>query len=125
MAEDPMIFTEPPPEETYENRKQTSFDDGHVCNYEYYPPKSQIELLHESIEELISNQHRSNSFHQMSIPEELPPINELSGHLNWKNETHTINESKHVDIEEFKMNQHEDSEIFNKDDHSISLFEHM
>lgn len=120
-----MHCAEPLPQETYEEYKHAEYEEAHDCNYEYYPINSQLELLHESIEELISSQHRSNSFHQLSVHEEYPPINELSAHLNWKNEMNSIQEPKRMDIEEFKIDQHEDSEFFNKGDHSISLLELM
>lgn len=94
---------------------------------QYYNCNSEFEVLQDSIEELISSQHRSNSYEELEAE---PPLNELSQKLNMDNEDiiadiDGLGTQKRMSIEELKVVEEDDEELFNKQDQCVSLLELM
>lgn len=93
--------------------------------YGYYNPSSRFEQLQESIEELISSQHRSSMCNNDDLPQE-QPLMQLNRMLNLENggieqTPEAMEPPREVSVEEFKIDS--DVELFDQSEQPLSLLE--
>lgn len=93
--------------------------------YSYFNPSSRFEQLQESIEELISSQHRSSMCNNDDLAPD-QPLMQMSHQLNLENgnmeqQPEAMEHHREISVEEFKIDN--DVELFDPSEQPVSLLE--